>query len=71
MQPYNPFGQTPMNKAAEDGLVAEFKDKVINRLRQTYDDPSRIIDMIEDDDVRVAVRNGFTVETYIDGLRYY
>ena len=60
-----------IDKSAEDKLIAEFKDKVITRLRQTYDDPSRIIDMIEDDDVRVAVRNGFTVETYIDGLRYY
>lgn len=59
------------NKLAEDKLVAEFKDKVIRRLRQTHDDPSRIIDMIEDDDVRVAVRSGFTVETYIDGLRHY
>ena len=69
MQPYKPFA--PMDKSVEDRLVAEFKDKVIKRLRRTYDDPSRMIDMIEDDDVRVAVRSGFTVETYIDGLRHY
>lgn len=46
----------------------KYKKKVIKAINEMFGDSKKIISLIEDKDICFAVKNGFSIETFIEGL---